>query len=62
MNGKLDLSQVEGVADLLAAETAAQTRQALALVDGALSGQAAVWRERLVQPLAMIEAVDRFAG
>ena len=48
MNGKLDLSQVEGIGDLLAAETAAQARQAFALVDGALSGKAARWRECLV--------------
>ena len=37
MNGRLDLAQVEGLGDLLAAETAAQRRQALALMDGALS-------------------------
>ena len=56
LNGKLDLAQVEGVADLLAAETAAQVRQAMALLDGALSGKAARWRSWLVRALALLEA------
>ena len=43
LNGRLDLAQVEGLGDLLAAETAAQRRQALALMDGALSRLAAEW-------------------
>ena len=37
MNGRLDLAQVEGLGDLIAAETAAQQRQALRLMEGALS-------------------------
>ncbi len=59
LNGKLDLAQVEGVGDLLAAETAAQARQALALLDGALSSQAACWRDGLLRALALLEAGDR---
>lgn len=61
INGKLDLAQVEGVGDLLAAETSAQARQAVALIDGALSAQAARWRDQLVHALALIEATIDFA-
>jgi tRNA modification GTPase len=61
MNGRLDLSQVEGLADLLQAETAAQQRQALRLMDGALSRLAAGWKGTLVQALAFVEASIDFA-
>ncbi|MBA3323837.1 MAG: tRNA uridine-5-carboxymethylaminomethyl(34) synthesis GTPase MnmE, partial [Rhodobacteraceae bacterium] len=61
LNGKLDLAQVEGVSDLLAAETAAQTRQAIALMDGALSASAGLWRDRLLRALALVEASVDFA-
>jgi tRNA modification GTPase len=61
MNGKLDLSQVEGIGDLLAAETSAQARQAMALMDGALSRATAGWRESFVSALALIEASIDFA-
>jgi tRNA modification GTPase len=60
-NDRLDLSQAEGLADLLAAETEAQRRQALTLMRGALSGRAAGWRESLVRALALIEASIDFA-
>lgn len=55
-NGKLDLAEVEGLADLIAAETEAQRRQALALASGALSGRVATWRGKLVSALALLEA------
>ncbi|MBP7240601.1 tRNA uridine-5-carboxymethylaminomethyl(34) synthesis GTPase MnmE [Amaricoccus sp.] len=55
-NGRLDLAQVEGLGDLLAAETAAQSRRALDLVGGRLSRTAERWREPLVRALALIEA------
>jgi tRNA modification GTPase len=61
LNGRLDLAQVEGLGDLLAAETAAQQRQALRLMDGALSRVAAGWRARLVRVLAHVEAAIDFA-
>lgn len=61
LNGKLDLAQVEGVGDLLAAETAAQARQAMALMEGVLSAQAARWRANLLGALALIEASIDFA-
>jgi tRNA modification GTPase len=60
-NGRIDLAQVEGVADLLAAETTAQARQSLALMDGRLSRRAAGWRDGIVQALARIEAFIDFA-
>jgi len=59
-NGKLDLAQAEGVADLIEAETEAQRRQALAQVEGALSGAQARWREDLVEALALFEAAVDF--
>jgi tRNA modification GTPase len=61
LNGRLDLCQVEGLGDLLAAETAAQQRQALRLMDGAVSKRAAAWRDELVRALAFVEASIDFA-
>ncbi len=58
--GKLDLAQAEGVADLVDAETAAQARQALAQLGGALSGRYDAWREKLIHSLAMLEAAVDF--
>ncbi len=55
-NGKLDLTEVEGLADLIAAETDAQRRQARALASGGLSHQLADWRQRILHARAMIEA------
>lgn len=59
-NGKLDLAQAEGVADLIDAETEAQRRQALGQVGGALSERYERWRDLLVQALAMLEAAVDF--
>ncbi len=59
-NGKLDLGEVEGLADLIEAETEAQRRQALAQMDGALSRRAEAWRGRLVKALAHLEAAIDF--
>jgi tRNA modification GTPase len=58
--GKLDLAQAEGVADLIDAETEAQRRQALAQLDGRLSGVQARWRDALMEALAMFEAAVDF--
>lgn len=60
-NGKMDLAEVEGLADLIAAETEAQRRQALAQVAGALSRAVSGWRERLIRALALVEATIDFA-
>lgn len=59
--GRLDLAEVEGLADLVAAETDAQRRQALALAGGALSRAADQWRERSLAVLAEAEAGLDFA-
>ena len=59
-NGKLDLAQAEGVADLIDAETEAQRRQALAQLDGRLSQVQRRWRDALVEALAMFEAAVDF--
>jgi tRNA modification GTPase len=55
-NGKLDLAAAEGVADLVAAETAAQRRQALRQLKGALGHLTEDWRRRLLHALAHVEA------
>ncbi|MDR4306897.1 tRNA uridine-5-carboxymethylaminomethyl(34) synthesis GTPase MnmE [Chelatococcus sambhunathii] len=54
--GRMDLAEAEGLADLLAAETEAQRRQALLQSEGALSAVVERWRERLVAAMALIEA------
>jgi tRNA modification GTPase len=55
-NDRLDLTQVEGLADLVTAETEAQRRQALHQADGALGRLYDGWRDRLVRARALIEA------
>lgn len=55
-NGKLDLAQVEALADLIDAETAMQRQQALGQLDGRLSRLAQGWRTRLLAVLAPLEA------
>ncbi len=60
-NRRLDLSQVEGVADLIAAETEAQRRAALAHADGALRRAVEDWTARLTALRAEAEAALDFA-
>lgn len=60
-NGKLDLAQAEGLADLLAAETEAQRRQALRQAEGGLGRLVGGWRERLLGLAARVEAAIEFA-
>lgn len=55
-NGKLDLTAVEGLADLVNAETEAQRRQAYRQLKGLLGDRAENWRARLIQALALVEA------
>ncbi|HJT05835.1 MAG TPA: tRNA uridine-5-carboxymethylaminomethyl(34) synthesis GTPase MnmE [Stellaceae bacterium] len=55
-NGKLDLTEVEGLADLVAAETSAQRRQALRQLGGELGRLYEGWRVRLLRALAHVEA------
>lgn len=59
-NGKLDLTGAEALADLVAAETAAQRRQALRQLGGALGTLYGDWRDRLVRLLAHVEAAIDF--
>lgn len=60
-NGRIDLAEAEGLADLLAAETEIQRRCALVLAGGAFSRQVGAWRERLLSASAAVEAVLDFA-
>jgi len=55
-NGRIDLAEAEGLADLLAAETQSQRRAALALAGGALSRQIEAWQARLLGVAARVEA------
>ena len=60
-NGRLDLAQVEGLADLIDAETEAQRRQALRVLSGEIGRRADVWRQKLIRAAALIEATIDFA-
>lgn len=60
-NGKLDLAQVEGLADLIDAETEAQRKQAVRVLAGALGDRADEWRRNLLRAAALIEATIDFA-
>ncbi len=61
LNGKMDLTQAEGLGDLIAAETEAQRRLALLQSEGNLLNLYEDWRLRLVQTRAMVEAVIDFS-
>lgn len=55
-NGRIDLTEAEGLADLIEAETESQRRAALMMAEGALSRQIASWQEELLQLSARAEA------
>jgi tRNA modification GTPase len=55
-SGRLDLTAVEGLADLIYAETEAQRRQAFRQLKGLLGDRAERWRKRLIEALALVEA------
>lgn len=61
INGRIGLAEVEGLADLIDAETEAQRRQALAQASGALSRVYEGWRARLIEIAALTEAAIDFA-
>ncbi len=61
LNGKMDLAQVEGLADLIDAETALQRRQAQRQLDGALRNATAPWRAALIEAAAEVETAIDFA-
>jgi tRNA modification GTPase len=60
-HGRLDLTAVEGLADLIYADTEAQRRQGFGQFKGLLGGRAEDWRARLVEALALLEAGIDFA-
>ncbi len=60
-NGKLDLTEIEGLADLIDAETEMQRRQALRQLKGLLGKRADVWRAKIIEACALIEAGIDFA-
>jgi tRNA modification GTPase len=61
-NGRIDLTEAEGLADLLEAETESQRRAALLLAEGGLRRQAEAWRKRLVDLSARAEAAIDYVG
>ncbi len=61
LNGRIDLAEAEGLADLLAAETESQRVQALGLASGHVSRAVAGWQDRLLALMAGAEAELNFA-
>ena len=60
LNGKLDLVEVEGLADLINAETEFQRKQAFDQMDGKLSNLYTKWKSQLVKNLSYLEATIDF--
>jgi len=61
-NGRIDLAEAEGLADLLSAETELQRRGALAMAGGDFSRMVSAWRARVLSLSAALEAALDFAG
>lgn len=61
LNGRIDLNEAEGLADLLSAETELQRRSALAMADGALSRRVEDWRQGVLTLSAQLEALLDFS-
>jgi tRNA modification GTPase len=61
-NGRIDLTEAEGLADLLEAETESQRRAALMMAEGGLRKQIDAWRQRLVELSARAEAAIDYVG
>lgn len=59
-NGKLDLTQVEALGDLIDAETDQQRRQALQVLSGALSERVSAWRRDIIHAVSLLEATIDF--
>ncbi len=60
LNGKFDLTQIEGIADLIDAETKMQAKQAIKQISGELEGLYSNWRQRLITIQSKIEAYIDF--
>lgn len=61
MNGRIDLAEAEGLADLLSAETESQRVQALAMASGHISQAVQQWQDRLLMLMAYAEAELNFS-
>lgn len=60
VNGRIDLAEAEGLADLLFAETELQRKSAMAMAGGGFSRQVEQWRDRLLAISAIVEAALDF--
>ena len=60
-NGRIDLNEAEGLADLLSAETESQRRSALLMAEGHFSRRIESWREELLQCAAVVESLLDFS-
>ncbi len=60
-NGRIDLAEAEGLADLLSAETEMQRMAAISLASGQLSGQVSKWRQTVLLLSAQVEAALDFS-
>lgn len=60
-NGRIDLSEAEGLADLLAAETESQRQSALTLAEGGLGRKVEIWQRGLLTLSAQVEAALDFS-
>jgi tRNA modification GTPase len=60
-NERLDLAQIEGLSDLIEAETEAQRLQSIRVFSGALGQKAEIWRSNLIRAAALLEATIDFA-
>ena len=60
-HGRMDLTEVEALGDLLAAETEAQRRQAQRVLSGAVGRRVEGWRARLIRALSLLEVTIDFA-
>lgn len=60
-NGRLDLTQVEGLGDLIASETTAQRKQALRIMQGELREKVEHWRSSLVEAASLLEVMIDFS-
>jgi tRNA modification GTPase len=60
-NGRLDLTQIEGLADLLNSETEAQRRQAIRVFEGSIGQRVEGWRKNLIRAAALIEVTIDFS-
>ena len=61
LNGKMSMAEVEGLADLIDADTEAQRKQAQRLLNGNMGKKVNVWRSSLIRAAALLEATIDFA-